>query len=122
MEMETARWLVSLAGPVPDDLQHLAYETFKLTPGDSIGKDEVAAGLSRAVGRLESLYRDVDGLLSAGQRRVLDQLAREPTSSPSSAAFVRSTGLAKRLVCQAGSGRIARSRARGRSRRPSSAG
>ena len=94
MEMETARWLVSLAGPVPDDLQHLAYETFELTPGDSIGKDEVAAGLSRAVGRLESLYRDVYGLLSAGQRRVLDQLAREPTSSPSSAAFVRSTGLA----------------------------
>ena len=94
MDVETARLLVALAGPVPDDIQHLAYEAFELTEGDSIGRGEVEAGLFRAVSRLEALYRDVYDLLSAGQRRVLDQLAREPSSSPSSAEFVRRSGLA----------------------------
>ena len=60
---EARRWRWKRRGgrepgwPVPDDLRRLAYETFELTPGDSIGKDEVAAGLCRAVGRLESFYR-----------------------------------------------------------------
>ena len=85
---------MTVAGPVPDDIQHLAYEAFEQAPEQSIGRPEVEAGLARALERLESLYRDVYDLLSAGQRRVLDQLAQEPTSSPSSAEFVRRTGLA----------------------------
>jgi len=94
MDADTARLLVEMAGPVPDDIQHLAYEAFDLAQSESIGSEEVEKGVSRAVGRLESLYRDVYDLLSAGQRRVLDQLAQRPSSSPSSAEFVRRTGLA----------------------------
>ncbi len=94
MSEATARLVVETAGPVPDDIQHLAYESFEAAQGAEIGRDEVGAGLATAVGRLENLYGDVYGLLAAGQRRVLSQLAEEPTSSPSSGDFVRRTGLA----------------------------
>lgn len=90
----TARAVIATAGPVPDDIQHLAYEAFEIAQGPEIGADALDAGLRAAVGRLENLYTDLYELLSRGQRRVIGQLAREPSTAPSSADFVRRTGLA----------------------------
>jgi len=85
---------MEVAGPVPDDIQHLAYETFEAASVTEITPADVKVGLATAIGRLENLYLDVYGLLTTGQRRVLRQLAEQPTATPGSADFVRRTGLA----------------------------
>ncbi len=90
----TARLILETAGPVPDDIQHLAYEAFEAASGGEVGPDEVGAGLATAVGRLENLYIDIHELLTGGQRRVLRAIADDPTAMPSSSEFVRRTGLA----------------------------
>lgn len=92
---EAARLIVDMAGPVPDDVQHLGFEAFEVARmRRQITAEDVRAGLSTAVGRLEHLYRDVYELLPLGQRRVLYQLAVAPTSMPSGVAFVRRADLA----------------------------
>jgi uncharacterized protein len=90
----TGRLIVAAAGPVPDDIQHLAYEAFESAEGTEVTGADVEGGLATAVGRLEHLYSSVYELLAAGQRHVLRELALKPTSSPSSGEFVRRTGLA----------------------------
>jgi uncharacterized protein len=94
MSVRTARLIVETAGPVPDDIQHLAYEAFEAAGGDEVGPDEIGTALATAVGRLENLYLDIYELLKDGQRRVLRAIADDPTAMPSSSEFVRRTGLA----------------------------
>jgi hypothetical protein len=94
MGTDIAQLIASTAGPGPDDIQHLAYEAFESAPRGDVTVAHVAAGLTEAVGRFEHVYSGFYELLSAGQRKVLRQLAMAPTSSPASAEFVRRSGLA----------------------------
>ncbi len=94
MSLATARLVAHLAGPVPDDIQHFAYESFEATSTAEITSTDVHVGLVTALSRLENIYFDVYGLLSVGQRRVLRQLAEQSTAMPGSGEFVRRTGLA----------------------------
>jgi hypothetical protein len=90
----TASLVVATAGPVPDDIQHLAYEAFESADKTEVTCADVESGMATSVGRREHLYSSVYELLAPGQRHVLRELALEPTSSPSSGEFVRRTRLA----------------------------
>ncbi|MFN2536727.1 MAG: ATP-binding protein [Mycobacteriales bacterium] len=88
-----AQLVVTLAGPVPNDVQHLAYEVFDVA-GATITEADVHRGLTRAVEHEAGLHADRFEALAAGQRRVVAELALTPTSQPLSAAFVRAVRLA----------------------------
>ena len=93
MAGEAAAHLLALAGPVPNDIQHLAYDAFE-TAGRSIDVAAVDAGMVNAVGHDASLFADALGRLAAGQARVLSAVAVAPPAEPYSAAFSRAVGLA----------------------------
>ncbi|MCU1600976.1 MAG: hypothetical protein JWO22_1685 [Frankiales bacterium] len=93
MPKPVADLLVELSGPVPNDVQHLAYEVFDVA-GATVTAADVEAGLQRAVQHEAGLHADRFEALSPGQRRVVAQLAVEPTSQPLSASFVRQVRLA----------------------------
>lgn len=90
---EVARYLLDQAGPVPNDIQHLAYDAFELA-GERIDAAAVDAGMAAAVEHDATLFADALGRLSPGQVRVLEALAVEPPSEPYAAAFARAVGLA----------------------------
>ena len=90
---EVAQLVVDLAGPVPNDVQHLAYEVFD-GAGSPVTPEDVRRGLQRAVEHEAGLHADRFEALSPGQRRVLAELAQEPVAQPLSAAFVRAVRLA----------------------------
>lgn len=89
----TAGHIVEVAGPVPNDIQRLAYEAFNLA-GRTIDRTAVAAGVEEAVAHEAAAYADLLGRRSPGQRRVLVALAVETHNRPFSAMFARSVGLA----------------------------
>jgi uncharacterized protein len=93
MPADAARHLVALAGPVPNDIQRLAYEAYD-GASDQINIAAVDAGFALAVAHESSLYADRFEGLAPGQRRVLDLLARLPTAEVYSAGFARRAGLA----------------------------
>jgi hypothetical protein len=90
---ETAELIVSLAGPVPNDIQHLAYEVFDVA-GRKISTDDVHEGLRFTVEHEASLHADRFEALSPGQRRVISELALSPTEQPLAASFVQAVRLA----------------------------
>jgi hypothetical protein len=93
MQRSVADRVVALAGPVPNDIQHLAYEVFDAAGAVVLDKD-VDAGLRLAVEHEAGLHADRYEALAPGQRRVLAQLALEPAEQPLAAAFVREVRLA----------------------------
>jgi hypothetical protein len=93
MSTPVASRIIELAGPVPNDIQHLAYETWGAA-GRSVTVDDVEAALARTVEHEASSYADRYGALASGQRRVLAALAAAPSGEPYAASFVRATGLA----------------------------
>jgi hypothetical protein len=93
MSEAAAGRIIALAGPVPNDIQHLAYEAWG-AGGRSITVADVDLALDRTVDHEASSYADRYGGLAPGQRRVLAALAAAPTDEPYAASFVRSTGLA----------------------------
>jgi uncharacterized protein len=88
-----AAHLHQLAGPVPNDIQHLAYEAFEAA-GEAIDGEAVDRGMARSVAHDSALYAENLARLSPGQARVLTSLARSSPDEPYSAAFARSVGLA----------------------------
>lgn len=92
-EQATAQRIVAVVGPVPNDIQRLAYEAFGLA-GPTLDEAAVAAGLDRAVGHEAATYADMAGRRTPAQRRVLVMLAVEPAASPFSSRFARAAGLA----------------------------
>jgi hypothetical protein len=92
MSDPVARLIVALAGPVPNDIQRLAYETYD-TADVTIDELAVYAGLTAAAHDAAS-YAERYEILSPGQRRVLSALAEAPTEHPASAAFLAQTALA----------------------------
>ena len=88
-----ATHLLDLAGPVPNDIQHLAFEAFEAA-GDRIDLPAVNLGMARAVDHDSALFAENLARLSPGQGRVLAAIAEVPPNEPYSAAFARSAGLA----------------------------
>ena len=93
MSAQAAARIIELAGPVPNDIQHLAYETWGLS-ARTITVADVDTALARTVDHEASGYADRFGALAPGQRRVLAALAAGPTEEPYAASFVRHCGLA----------------------------
>ena len=90
---EVAGYLLELAGPVPNDIQHLAYDAFEAAD-DAIDTAAVRAGMVAAVDHDAALFADALGRLSPGQVRVLAAAASEPPAEPYAAAFARTVGWA----------------------------
>jgi hypothetical protein len=93
MSDDATQRIVQLAGPVPNEIQHLAYEAFEVAVR-RIDNDAVTRGLEQAVAHEASTYAEVFAARPPGQRRVLVALAAGPTDPPYSARFARSVGLA----------------------------
>jgi hypothetical protein len=93
MDLETAAYIVQRAGPVPNDIQHLAYDAFEAA-GEVVDQAAVDRAMAIAVGHDAMLYAESFGRLSPGQARVLVALAVAPPSEPYSSAFARRVGLA----------------------------
>jgi uncharacterized protein len=85
--------LLALAGPVPNDIQHLAFEAFEAA-GNQIDVAGVEQGMGRAVAHDNMLYAENLARFSPGQARVLTALAVAAPDEPYSSAFARSVGLA----------------------------
>jgi hypothetical protein len=80
-------------GPVPNDIQHLAYEAFEIGT-TRVDRDAALVGLEQAVAHEAATYGEEFSRRSPGQRRVLIELAARSTDAPTSAAFVEAVGLA----------------------------
>ena len=93
MAAATAELIVALAGPVPNDIQHLAYEVFDVAT-KTISEADVQHGLRFAVEHEAGLHADRFEALSPGQRRVIAELADDPVEQPLGAAFVHAVRLA----------------------------
>jgi hypothetical protein len=93
MSAAAAARIVELAGPVPNDIQHLAYEAWGLA-ARAVTVEDVEAALAQVVAHEASLHADRFESLAPGQRRVVATLADAPTAEPYSAAFTRTVGLA----------------------------
>lgn len=93
MAASTAALVVETAGPVPNDIQHLAFEAFEVARR-RITADDVEEGMRRAVDHESSLFADRLALLSPGQARVLVGLALGPGGPIFTSAFAREVGLA----------------------------
>src|SRR5256714_5933073 len=93
MGEEAARLTLALAGPVPNDIQHLAYEAFELA-GRRIDAAAVVRGLDQAVAHEASGYAEIFAGRPPGQRRVLVALASGLAQPVFSSAFARAVGLA----------------------------
>jgi hypothetical protein len=76
-----ARYLYTLAGAVPNDVQWLAYSAFEAS-GDAGEIDEAAvdAGMAAVVGRQASNFAERFETLAPSQQRVLKVLAETPTA------------------------------------------
>ncbi len=85
--------VLALAGPVPNDVQHLAFEAFDVAT-DRIGVDQVDAAFRRAVDHDSSLFAELVSRLSPGQLRVLAAVAIDAERPIFTAAFAREVGLA----------------------------
>lgn len=92
MSPSVAARIVKQAGPVPNDIQHLAFAAYSVAE-DGIGDDDVDAGLAREVALNDATYADAWHGRSPVQRRVLRALAIEPSAEPFGRHFSRRTGL-----------------------------
>lgn len=88
----TAHELWDLAGPIPFDVQQLAYESFNQA-GDRIDRRALEIATTELVHHQAAEYSRVFERLSPGQRRVLKVLAHGPRTT-GSAEFAQEVGLA----------------------------
>jgi hypothetical protein len=93
LQADADGYLLSLAGPVPNDIQHLAFEAYEAAT-TRIDAGAIDRGMARAVAHDNVLYAENLSRLSPGQARVLAALAAGPPDEPYSARFARSVGLA----------------------------
>lgn len=93
MSATAAARVVELAGPVPNDIQRLAYEAWNHA-GRTVTVADVEAAMGSAVAHEASQYAERYASLSPGQRRVLSALAAAPVEEPYAASFAASVGLA----------------------------
>jgi hypothetical protein len=81
LAVDVADRIVELGGPVPNDIQYLAYEVYGAA-GRTISARDVDAGLQLAVEHEADFCAWRFDSLGAGQRRVLRHLALAPTTQP----------------------------------------
>jgi hypothetical protein len=93
MDEVTATVAINEAGPVPNDIQRLAYEAFELAD-DVVDDAALAAGLEQAVAHEAPIYSEIFGARSPGQRRVLSILATGDHQHVYSSTFAKAAGLA----------------------------
>jgi hypothetical protein len=92
---ELADEITALAGPVPNDIQHLAYDVYAAVESNrEVTADDVAAGMQAAVEQESGAFIDTYAGLTGNQRMVLIALASAPTARPQSARFLARTGYA----------------------------
>jgi hypothetical protein len=85
--------VLDLAGPIPSDIQQLAYTSFDVADRQ-IDTAAVDTGLRRLVTLEANTYTERFEALSAGQRRVLARLATEPEAQLGAQSFAIAAGLA----------------------------
>ncbi len=91
---DAAAQIIELAGPVPNDIQRLAWETFNIA-GRQMAPRDVTRAFQEGVDRESSMFADRFAELTAPQGRVLIGVAGgSPTTQLFSVAFARSVGLA----------------------------
>jgi hypothetical protein len=73
--------IVEMAGPVPNDIQYLAYEVYGAA-GQTVTDRDVETGMQLATEHEADFNAWRFDALSAGQRRVIKQLANSPTTQP----------------------------------------
>lgn len=78
---ELADRIVEIAGPVPNDIQYLAYEVYGLA-GHKITAADVENGMRLAVEHEADFCAFRFDSLGAGQRRLMTRLAHTPTAQP----------------------------------------
>lgn len=87
--------ITALAGPVPNDIQHLAYDVYAaVETSRAVTAEDVDAGMRAAVDQEGGAFLDTFTTLTGPQRAVLLALAAEPTPNPQSAKLVAQTGYA----------------------------
>jgi hypothetical protein len=90
MTIAVADAICEMAGPIPHDIQRLAYEVFDVS-ADTITEIDVASGMNRVVAHEAEGYADRFSKLAIGHRRVLMVLATSEVTQPQSVEFVRAT-------------------------------
>lgn len=93
MPPTVAAAIIEAAGPVPNDIQRLAYETYAVATGDHITHDDAAAGLAQAVQLNAATYSAAWAARTPIQRRVLAALSDQPTDEPYARGFVARSGV-----------------------------
>jgi hypothetical protein len=93
MTPEVAGRLIEIAGPIPNDIQRLAYSAYEAAD-DAIGDEEVNLGMEEAASHSDTTYADSFSRCSPGQRRVLRALAARPRTEIFAAHFAREVQLA----------------------------
>ena len=93
MSTKVAGSICDVAGPIPHDIQRLAYEIFDIS-SETITEADVSTGMNRVVTHEAEGYADRFSKMAIGHRRVLLVLATSQVTQPQSVEFVRSTGYA----------------------------
>jgi hypothetical protein len=93
MSAIVARKIIEIAGPTPNDIQHLAREAYDVA-ADAIDIASVDTAVERIIASQTQLFDVQVGSLTSGQQRVLRALARGSSTSLYSSAFAKSVGLA----------------------------
>jgi hypothetical protein len=93
LDEASAARLLSLAGPVPNDIQHLAFEAYDAAD-DRFDAPAIDRGMALAVSHDNVLFAENLARLSPGQARVVTAIATRTPEAPYSAGFARSVGLA----------------------------
>jgi hypothetical protein len=99
MSAAVATTICVKAGPIPHDIQRLAYEVFDASTKTITGA-KVEVGMDQVVAHEAEVYAERFSKLALGQRRVLLALAKSEVKQPHSAAFVRSSGYANAASVQ----------------------
>jgi uncharacterized protein len=93
MEPGVAGGIIDRVGPVPNDIQRLAYAAYDLAER-TITDGDVRAAMAESVSHDAAAYAETFQRLTAGQRRVLTALAAGIRHPLYSARFAQSVGLA----------------------------
>lgn len=93
MSLAVAAEICEMAGPIPHDIQRLAYEVFDIS-ANTITKVDASSGMNRVVAHEAEGYADRISKLTIGHRRVLMVLAKGEVTQPQSAEFFRAAGYA----------------------------
>jgi hypothetical protein len=93
MSPKVASDICNLVGPIPHDIQRLAYEAFDVSP-HAITALRVDDAMAQVVAHEAAAYSERFARLPIGHRRVLEALAKFEVRQPNGAEFVSSVGYA----------------------------